>query len=109
VGGTDVLQTDKRPEVSKPADGLKTSTITFGGFRLPPDGKHEAVTTLDIGDHAPAAATMLWIQGVVCDYRTILVIDNAGRRWRLRPGRSGPAKRAPRGRKREDEYEPRDW
>jgi len=106
----DVLQPDKRVEVSKPADGLETSSMFFGRFRLPPGKTHEQVHTLDISDHAPAASTMLWPdRAVVCDFRTILVIDNAGRRWRLRPGRSGSAKRARRNRKREDEYEPRDW
>jgi hypothetical protein len=106
----DPLHHDKRVGVYKPRDGLKASSMFFRGVRLAPDQTHEQVHTLDISDHAPARSIFLWPdQGIVCEFRTILVIDNAGRRWRLHPGRKGPAKRAPHNRKREDEHEPHYW
>jgi hypothetical protein len=107
----DILQADKRVGVFKPVEGTEKSTFIFGAIRLAPDQTYERLPyRLDISHHAPARSGMLWAdRGIVCEFRSILVIDNAGRRWRLRPGRSGSAERVPRGRKRKDEYEPRDW
>jgi hypothetical protein len=103
----DILQRDKRVGASKPVDGTERSTFTFGGIRLVPDQNYEHRYRLDMSHHAPARSSTLALErGIVGEFRSILVIDNAGRRWRLRPGRGGSAKRVRRGRKRKDEYEP---
>jgi hypothetical protein len=56
-------------------------------------GQHRAVST-DFGEPArPDVSEDAPLQGIQSEFRSILVTDNAGRRWRIRPGQGGPAKR----------------
>lgn len=87
----DILQTDKRLEVYKGREA-PTNSMTFGGFRLAPGVTHEQEHTIDVSGGAPAGSPMLMPgSALTTQFRTALVIDNAGRRWRLRPGERGPA------------------
>ena len=105
----DHLQVDKRLDVYMPRESLRTSSFFFANVLLAPGATHEQPCRLDLSDHSPAKSLGLDIHpGIECEFRSILVIDNAGRRWRLQPGRGDP-QRVPRGRKRKDEYEPREW
>jgi hypothetical protein len=106
----DPLQNDKRVPAHKPFEDPATSTFVFGGIRLAPGDTHEQGHKLDLSDAAPAESLGLSFErGIACEFRSILVVDNAGRRWRLEPGRAGSAKRVRRGRKRKDEFEPHHW
>jgi hypothetical protein len=88
----------------------ETSTFIFQGIRLAPGATHEQAPKIDVGDSAPARSLGISpVRGIICEFRSVLVIDNAGRRWRLQPGRAGSAKRVRPGRKRIDEYEPQYW
>ena len=101
-------QPDKRPLVFTPTQATKKSSFFFYGLRLAPDLTHVQPHRLDLSENAPAYSTELSpLQGVTCEFRSILVTDNAGRRWRIRPGRGGPAKRLRWYSRRRDEYEPR--
>jgi hypothetical protein len=94
-------------EVWKDRQGTQKSAFFFGRFRLAPDDTHIQSHQLDLSDDVPPESVGIWpAQGLRCDFRTILVTDNAGRRWRIRPGRGGPAKRLRWYSRQRDEYEP---
>lgn len=66
-----------------------------GRFLLPPDGSlPEQAQKTHIGHHAPESATQLApADGVRANVRWFLAIDNAGRRWEVRPGIGKRARR----------------
>lgn len=67
-------------------------SMTFGEVRVAPGSTHIQEHTIDVSDGAPAGSPMLTPgRALITQFRTVLVIDNAGRRWRLRPGMRGPA------------------
>jgi hypothetical protein len=100
-------QSGKLVPIWEPVEGIKESPFFFGRFRLPPDDTHVQSHQKDLSDDVPPESVGLWYgNGLVCDFRTILVTDNAGRRWRIRPGRGGPAKRLRWYSRQRDEYEP---
>ena len=110
---TDHLQPDqvrnKAFPVHMPRE-TEASTFKFQVSRLAPGATHKQAHKIDVGDSAPARSLGISPdRGIVCEFRSVLVIDNAGRRWRLQPGRAGSAERVRRGRKRKDEYEPQHW
>jgi hypothetical protein len=104
------LQAEEHVAVSKPVEGTEKPTFMIRGVRLAPNQTYEQNHRQDMSHHAPARPVLLWPDGgIVCKFRSILVIDNAGRRWRVRPGQAGSAERVPWGRKPKDELEPRYW
>lgn len=109
----DVLQPDQVRNKTFPVfmpRQTKESTFVFQGIRLGPGATHEQAHQTDVADSAPPKSLGISpVRGIVCEFRSVLVIDNAGRRWRLQPGRAGSAERVRSGGKRKDEYEPQYW
>jgi hypothetical protein len=64
----------------------------------------------DLSHQAPEGATQLWLggDGVTCEIAWLLIRDNAGRRWEVRPGIARRAKRI-RWYSRPKEFQPPLW
>jgi hypothetical protein len=89
----DHAQLDKRVPAYKQVEAPRRS-MSFGGIRVPPGDRHEQSDSLDLSDVMPLESGGLSpVRGIMCEVRIILLIDNAGRRWRIQPGRGGPARR----------------
>jgi len=93
---------------SKP--GTELSRCFQGRFLLPPDSSlPENPQKHHVGQQAPGRATQLdIINGVRATVRWFLAIDNAGRRWEVRPGRGQRARRIGWYSRRRGDY-PGDW
>ncbi len=90
--------------------GIQLDRRLPGQFLLPPDSSlPENPVKHHVGHQAPERATRLdAINGVRATVRWFLAIDNAGRRWEVRPGRGRRARRI-RWYSRRREYYPGDW
>jgi hypothetical protein len=92
--------------VATPGDGCVQ--LFLDDFRVPPGETLDMPSPVNVAHLAPEGAVQLWpIQGVTATASWLLVIDNVGRRWIVRP-RQGRAKRWRWYRKRQ-EYWPRRW
>jgi hypothetical protein len=63
---------------------------------VPPQEPLEKELTVSVADSRPEGALMLAVipgQDVDCTIRWLLLVDNAGRKWEVRPGKGSRAKR----------------
>jgi hypothetical protein len=104
-------------EQSMPYGGPWTSTPGTGPFRsfqddlgtVPPGETRSLPFNINVAHLAPADAAQLGLSDGVTPYVDwLLVVDNAGRKWDVRPKTGRRAKRVRR-RWRPDEYMPRQW
>ncbi len=78
-------------------------------FRVPPGETLDLPSRVNIAHLAPEGAVQLSpIQGVKARATWLLVVDNVGRRWVIRP-RAGRARRWRRYRRRREEHWPQGW
>jgi hypothetical protein len=77
------------------AHGVKSESLFIEKVTVVPDNTWESLDDrFNLRDMAPEGAVQLSpFQGVRCVVTALLVVDNAGRRWELRPGKEGRAKR----------------
>jgi hypothetical protein len=96
--------------VWRPEPGLDPPVRSFlGPFTVAPGDQFENLSSFNVDHTRPEGAIQLSItDGASCDVMWVLVIDNAGRRWEIRPGTSGRARRIRRWSRRR-EYQPVDW
>ena len=75
--------------------GVKSEERSVHGITVAPDDKWESPEgRFDLKDMAPEGAAQLSpVEGVRCVVTSLLLLDNAGRRWELRPGKGSRAKR----------------
>lgn len=104
------LDADRTLSSSTPEPGTKPSRCFQERFLLPPnDSLPEHSQKWHIGHQAPQRDAQLYpTDGVSTTVQYFLAIDNAGRRWEVRPGRGRRARRI-RWYSRRREYYPRDW
>jgi hypothetical protein len=104
------LDADRTLPSSTRQPGTQASHCFQGRFLLPPnDSLPEHSKKWHVGHQAPERATQLDpIDGATATVQYFLAIDNAGRRWEVRPGRGRRARRI-RWYSRRREYYPGDW
>jgi hypothetical protein len=95
--------------VSKPVSGRKPLRKFVPPFRVPPQETvtHESRDNVDHTVPTPDAQRDP-INSPKCVINWLLLIDNAGRKWEVMPGKGGRAKRVGR-RWKPKEYQPREW
>jgi hypothetical protein len=78
-----------------PVDGVKSQELFIEGIVVAPDRTWESPDDrFNLKAMAPESAVQLSpFQGVRCVVTTLWLIDNAGRRWELRPNKRGRARR----------------
>jgi hypothetical protein len=81
----------------------------LNNFRVPPGETLNGPSRVNVAHLAPEGAVRLSpIRGVTATANWLLVVDNVGRRWVVRP-RAGRAKRWRRWHRRREDHWPRDW
>jgi hypothetical protein len=96
------------PDVWLVEAGTRPEKCFVERIRVPPQETWEQSFPISFAHLAPERASQPeWFHGVVCEISWILVVDNAGRRWELRPARGQRARRIRRYRPRE--YQPARW
>jgi hypothetical protein len=76
--------------------GTRRDRHFVGRFLLSPDDKQVIVDKMEVpvGQQAPENAAFLAISdGILCAVDWFLAVDNAGRRWEVRPGQGKRARR----------------
>jgi len=97
------------PGVWSIKEGISDDRFYIEPGRVPPQNSWTHSGEFNIEHIAPQNDCQLdLIRGVTCNVSWALVVDNAGRRWELRPGRGGRAKRI-RWYSRRREHQPRQW
>jgi len=88
------IPADQEPDVWTPAPGTTTSKFFTYDIVVPPGETHEINAEIDVSNHAPQDAKQLTFpNGVQGHIQWLLVHDNAGRRWELRPSKGRRARR----------------
>lgn len=84
----------QKPDIWSPTPGTSTSKFFVEKIIVPPGDTREISTKIDVSNQAPKDAKQLTFpHGVQCIIEWILVHDNAGRRWELRPNGGRRARR----------------
>ena len=98
----------KPPHVWLEEAGTRPQQYFVERIRVAPQETWEHQTEINFAHMAPNGASQpALFHGVVCQISWVLVVDNAGRRWELRPTVGQRARRIRRYRPRE--YQPRPW
>lgn len=89
--------------------GTQSRRFFNDNLRIPPQETIELQFKAGVADMAPAGASQLAVErGIEASVEWMLLLDNAGRRWEVRPEKNGRARRVGSGWKPE-EYMPREW
>ncbi|WSQ10280.1 hypothetical protein OG604_22355 [Streptomyces sp. NBC_01231] len=89
--------------------GIGSHKHFIANVRVPPQGEVDSETPIDVSDLAPEHADQLELfDGITCKISWMLIVDNAGRRWEVRPGVGRRAKRI-RWYHRRREFQPHEW
>jgi hypothetical protein len=82
---------------SERVDGTLTGPYFLFDFQIRPGETWDNKGTsyeVNLAHTAPEGAVQLdFLQGVQCEISSVVVLDNAGRKWDIRPGAGGRAKR----------------
>lgn len=91
--------------------GTESQMFFIDNVRLPPQETLRPECQVNVAHMAPDVAShLVFTDGILAHIEWILIVDNAGRRWVVRPERGGRAKRQRwRRRSRRNEYMPQDW
>lgn len=98
------------PGVWTPTSGTQPIRSFHVDIGIPPGATKQLKFVVNVAHTAPADAVQLdMLRGIECHVDWLLVLDNAGRRWHLRPEIGRRARRVRRWRWQPDEYMPRVW
>jgi hypothetical protein len=90
-------------------DGSRPDRSFHNGVQVPPQGTVDLPFEINVEHLAPEGASQLATdKGLAVHVEWMLLVDNAGRRWEVRPEKGGRAKRV-RPWWKPQEYMPRDW
>jgi len=82
------------PMAWRPEPGTQPQRYFYSNVLIKPDDTWTNTSEHNVEHMAPAGAVQLDVrEGVQCAISWVLVIDNAGRRWKLRPGVARRAER----------------
>jgi hypothetical protein len=105
----DAQSTPGQADVWSVEPGTESVRMFGDPQRVPPGETQEWSQPVNVAHTAPRGATALDpIRGIAVHVDWLLIVDNAGRRWEVRPETGGRAKRVGR-RWRPREYMPRRW
>jgi hypothetical protein len=82
-------------EAWKPLRGTDLLWSVFPTFEVAPQAEWSSgPNEQDLSHQAPEGAAQLWLggDGITCEIAWLLIRDNAGRRWEVRPGIARRAK-----------------
>jgi hypothetical protein len=98
------------PGVWTPTPGTEPLRNFHEDVVIPPGETQQLTFIVNVAHTAPADAVQLdMLRGIDCHIDWLLVLDNAGRRWHLRPEKGRRARRVRGWRWRPGEYMPRTW
>jgi hypothetical protein len=96
--------------VFTPTPGTEPLRTFHEDVVVPPGQTLELPFDVNVAHTAPAGAIQLdLLRGIDCHVDWLLVLDNAGRKWHLRPQKGRRARRVRSWSRRRDEYMPRSW
>lgn len=76
------------------APGTSSHKHFISHVRVPPQDRVDSDDPIDVSDLAPEHADQLELfDGITCSVLWMLIVDNAGRRWEVRPGVGRRARR----------------
>jgi hypothetical protein len=88
------IPSGQRPDIWTPTPGTATSKFFIEKIVVPPGETREINAEIDVSNHAPNDAKQLTFpDGVQGSIQWLLVHDNAGRSWELRPTKGRRARR----------------
>ncbi|HEX6352472.1 hypothetical protein [Actinophytocola sp.] len=88
------IPSGQKPDIWTPTPGTTTSSFFVYDIVVPPGDTREINAEIDVSNHGPKDAKQLTFpDGAQGHIQWLLVHDNAGRRWELRPSKGRRARR----------------